>query len=102
TTAAIASSRANARPAVIKVIAIDTSDHPVDVAPKGPSVGDRDLGTERLVNALAQFGKPKGSTVGSEISSLFVTGPKSFNVVLVSKLPGGLIRAEGPVEMTGG
>lgn len=93
-------SRPVAPPSLIKLMSVDTSEHPVDVAPKGPSLGDRDTGTAQLTNVQRQLGKPKGAVVGSDSYSIVQTGPKSFTAHVTAKLLGGQLFASGPLVLT--
>jgi hypothetical protein len=86
-----------ASPTTIAVISIDTSEHSSDVSPKGTSVGDVYSGTTRLVNERAQFGKPKGASVGTARNSLRVISarPVRFYGEIFTRLPGGTVHAKG-------
>lgn len=49
----------------------------VDRPPKGePNKGDVEWAKSILSNAVPQFGKPKGATVGSDIATLTVSWPR--------------------------
>jgi hypothetical protein len=54
---AVPAAPAASPPKVIKLVSLGTSDTFHDAKPKGPSAGDTDIATSRLVNAVAQFGK---------------------------------------------
>ena len=73
-----------------------------DKAPKGtPSKGDVFSMKSVLRNAVAQFGRPKGAVVGSDVAvlTLLSTPRVRFNVTV--KLPGGTIRAGGVIGAVG-
>jgi hypothetical protein len=88
-------------PKVIKLVSIGTSDKAVDAKPKGPSAGDTDVATSRLVNAAAQFGKPRGAVVGNDYSKQVLTSAKSGRVTGWAKLPGGKLTINGPIKVFG-
>lgn len=93
---AVASPAAGATPpSVIRVISITTSESSVDKPPRKASAGDRELSTSRLVNARAQFGKPKGAVIGSDRFTMTLTSAKVARVAGVAKLPGGAISFSG-------
>ena len=108
---AVTAARA-ARVVVIKVksVGIAGTYTVKDVTPKGPSKGDRYFGRDHLVNTAPQFGRKVGAVVGTDWSTLTLTGAKTGCVNGVAELPGGTIRFEGcgrlgvnvPVPVTGG
>ncbi len=87
-----------AGPATIALISVTTSSTATDRAPKGPSRGDRYVTASRLVNARPQFGKKKGTVVGSDRGTITLTGARSARVNAVATLPGGTIRVRGPLQ----
>ena len=61
-----------------------------------PSKGDVVRGTSVLKNAAPQFGKPKGTVVGSDVYSMTITrAPYRVSVSVKVKLPDGTIQAKG-------
>jgi hypothetical protein len=88
-------------PSVIRLVSTTTSASHADVKPKGPSARDRDTSTSRLVNQLAQFGKPKGAIVGSDRGTVTYTGAHSATLRAVTRLPGGTLIVRGPVRPIG-
>jgi hypothetical protein len=93
--AVLSPTAAAAPPAVIRLVSITTSESSVDVPPRKASTGDRALSTSRLLNARAQFGKPKGAVVGSDHSTMTLTSATSAHLKVVAKLPGGTITVSG-------
>jgi hypothetical protein len=75
----------------------------VDRAPKQEiNKGDVLWAKSILRNAIAQFGKPKGAIVGSDISTYTVVSitPGVGDEKVTATLPGGTIRAAGRVRET--
>ena len=75
----------------------------VDHAPKGyPNKGDVVRETSTLRNAVAQFGRPKGATVGSDvwITTIVIPPFGRVDVKAATTVPGGTIRAVGTVTAT--
>ena len=75
----------------------------VDHAPKGyPNKGDVVRETSTLRNAVAQFGRPKGATVGSDvwITTIVIPPFGKADVKAATTIPGGTIRAVGTVTAT--
>ena len=100
--AAVASPGASAAaPTLIRLVSITTSESSVDLPPRKASSGDRQLFTSRLVNAQAQFGKPKGAVVGSDRGTMRLTSATSAHLQTVAKLPGGTITVSGPLRAAG-
>jgi len=71
-----------------------------DVAPKTLrqgllSRGDTISGTSVLRNQIAQFGKPKGTIVGSDSFSITVTSPPRARVKVTVHLPAGTLDVAG-------
>jgi hypothetical protein len=87
---------------VIQLLSTTTSEHLVDVAPKGASAGDRDQSTSQLRNAVAQFGKPKGAVVGSDSASQVLTSARSGTESGTTTLPGGVLKVKGVVRILRG
>ena len=99
--AAAGTAQAASPPAVIRLVSTTTSYSSTDKVPKGTSAGDRQVFTSRLRNATAQFGKPKGAVVGSDRSTLVVTGSSKARMQTVAKLPGGTITVSGLLRAAG-
>jgi hypothetical protein len=83
---------------MIRLVSITTSESSVDVPPRNASVGDREMFASRLLNARAQFGKPKGAVVGSDHGTMRLTSATSAHLQTVVKLPGGTITVSGLVR----
>jgi hypothetical protein len=83
---------------LIKLVSITTSERDNDVPPKGVSIGDSEFSTSRLVNAVPQFGKPKGAVVGSDQSTTTLRSASMARVEGVTKLPGGSLVIYGTVR----
>src|SRR5262245_46520715 len=69
-----------------------------DTAPKGTAnTGDKIWDKSRLRNAVAQFGRPKGALVGSDVAvnTILSIEPARAKVAGTATLPGGKIRLEG-------
>ena len=66
--------------------------------PRNASVGDRQLFASRLLNALPQFGKPKGPGVGSDRGTMRLTSATSAHLMTVVKLPGVTITVSGVLQ----
>lgn len=67
-----------------------------DLAPKGaPNKGDSISGTSILRNEVAQFGKPKGTRVGTDSFVFTLTSASRGQIKVTTKLPGGTLRSEG-------
>lgn len=93
--AAAERSRTAAPPTVIRLISVTTKSSDTDKSPKGPSKGDRSTASSRLVNAVAQFGKPSGATVGSDSGVFTVTSATTIHANGTARLPGGTLRFRG-------
>jgi hypothetical protein len=83
------------RTVVIRLTSITTSLTPHDVAPAGLSTGDRYVARSRLLNLVAQFGRPKGAVVGGDRGTLTVVSRTAARSVGVATLPGGTISFRG-------
>jgi hypothetical protein len=84
---------------VIQLVSITTADRINDVAPKGPSKGDTEFTTSRLLNAVPQFGKRRGAAVGSDRGTLTFQSGRSVTINGVAKLPGGTLVVHGKVRI---
>ena len=72
----------------------------VDRAPKGKaSKGDKQWAMSVLRNAVAQFDRPKGAVVGSDVGTLTVVSvtPPRVDLKVTVRLPGGTLRAAGRI-----
>ncbi len=58
--------------------------------------------TSRLLNARAQFGKPKGAVIGSDRSTMLLTSATRARLKTVAKLPGGTLTVNGMLTAAGG
>ncbi len=90
-----------AAPSVIRLVSITTSESSIDLPPRKASVGDRQLFTSKLLNARAQFGKPKGAVVGSDRGTVTLTSAMRANLRTVVKLPGGTLTVSGLLRVAG-
>ena len=88
-------------PSVIRLVSITTSFSSVDVPPRTASAGDRQVFTSRLLNARAQFGKPKGAVVGSDRGTMRLTSATSAHLKTVARLTGGTITVSGRLRSAG-
>jgi hypothetical protein len=94
-----ASASSAAPPTLIRLVSVTTSAKESDRLPKGPSTGDTVRETSRLLNEVAQFGKPARAAVGSDSAvQQLRLGPKSITVDGVAKLPGGTLLFRGKAE----
>lgn len=69
-----------------------------DQNPPAGIVGDVVTGTDRLRNAVPQFGKPKGAAVGRSRYRTLFESLAVASVEVRSTLPGGTIRARGRAD----
>jgi Dirigent-like protein len=76
-------------------VGISVVDH--DKAPKGASRGDTIVYHDKLLNAVAQFGKAKGATVGSDHGTMTFTSPHAARFEGLAQLPGGTLTLDGKV-----
>jgi hypothetical protein len=90
---------ASAETLTIQVMSIAVKVTPIDVRPKGTSAGDRVIQRNKLVNAVRQFGKTRGTHVGSDNGTVTFTGPHSERYDGVTRLPGGTLRVRGEVRL---
>ncbi len=68
-----------------------------NVGPHGASKGDTVTYRDRLVNAAAQFGRKRGSPVGSDSGKLTFTGAHTATFSGRATLPGGTLTLAGSV-----
>jgi len=99
-----AARHANSSTMTIRLISITTTYKVlVDRAPKQEiNKGDVLWAKSILRNAVAQFGRPKGAIVGSDISTYTVVSitPGVGDEKVTATLPGGTLRAAGRVRET--
>ncbi len=86
----------------IRVTSVTTKLTNHNVGPKGTSRGDTVTTTDRLLNAAPQFGRKKGSAVGTDAGTLTFTGPHTATFLGHTTLPGGTLILAGPVYTTQG
>jgi autotransporter-associated beta strand protein len=91
--ATLPAAAASTRTIVVTSIAVKVVTH--DVAPKGASKGDTVVYRDRLVNAKAQFGKKKGTSVGTDSGTLTFTGAHTATYSGTTRLPGGTLILSG-------
>ncbi len=84
---------------VISLVSITTSDAFLDKPPKGPSVGDTETSSSRLLNAVKQFGKAKGAVVGKDQGTIRVVGGATAVAKITTRLPGGTLQLAGHIEI---
>ena len=82
---------------VIRVVSTATSVRTHDVAPKGPSAGDYVVLDDRLTNAVRQFGKRKGASVGSDHAVERLVPGGGLTIDGLARFPGGTVRFRGRV-----
>jgi hypothetical protein len=73
----------------------------LDRAPKHtPTKGDKVWEKSRLRNDVAQFGRPKGALVGSDVgvNTILSNNPPRAKVTGIVTLPGGTMRFEGTLN----
>jgi hypothetical protein len=86
----------------IKVVSVLNGYGQTDVEPKGLSAGDRIKMTDRLYNAVPQFGKAKGALVGSDSATLTtLNGAQTAAFRGVARIPGGTVAVRGVVTLAG-
>ena len=84
---------------VINVISVSVKGTPTrkDKPPKGASRGDTVTFRDSLLNAAAQFGKPKGVKVGTDGGTMTFTSRTSAEFKGLATLPGGTVTLNGKV-----
>ena len=92
-------SQADSRSMTVRLISITTQFKMLkDQAPKRePNRGDVIWAKSTLRNEVAQFGRPKGAVVGSDVSTYTVVSATKGDVTVTAKLPGGTLRAAGRI-----
>jgi hypothetical protein len=99
--APLAAQAAEQRTVVIRVTSVSVKLTTADRPPKGASKGDTVHFTDSLVNAAAQFGKPKGAKVGTDSGTMTFLGPSSARFDGRAVLPGGTLRLRGALASAG-
>jgi hypothetical protein len=91
---------AAARPeaTVIRVVSVATATKTHQASPKRPTKGDYVIVDDRLVNAVAQFGKKKGALVGTDHAVETNIGGNRVTIDGFARLPGGTIRFKGELK----
>jgi hypothetical protein len=89
-----------ARSFTIRVYVTEVTQSIKDVPPKTLGVfeytrGDTIRGTETLRNAVRQFGKPKGTDVGSDRYVITAVAYQRIRVDFVTNFPGGTVHSHG-------
>jgi hypothetical protein len=94
-----AARNSESRTMTIRLISVTTqSKMLVDRAPKNSfSIGDVIWAKSTMRNQVAQFGRPKGSLVGTDVATFTLVSSAKGDVKLTTKLPGGALRAAGRV-----
>jgi hypothetical protein len=86
----------------IKVTSVTVSLVAHDVKPKGASKGDTVVSRDRLLNAVRQFGKPKGARVGSDSATVTLTSAGAAVIAGHASLPGGTVTLSGEITPLAG
>jgi hypothetical protein len=89
---------AQAENLTIQVTSVVVKVTSVDKKPKGTSKGDRVRQRNRLINTVAQFGKPKGARVGTDEGTITFTSAHTERYDGIARLPDGTIRIKGEVR----
>lgn len=79
-------------------VSVKSNDHP----PKGASKGDTIVQHDRLLNAVAQFGRKKGAAVGSDRGTMTFTSKRTARFKGVVVLPKGTLTLNGKVTAAQG
>jgi hypothetical protein len=90
---------ARAETLTIQVTSVVVKVTSVDKRPKGTSAGDRVIQRNRLLNTVRQFGKAKGTHVGSDEGTVTFTSAHSERFDGVTRLPGGTLHVKGAVRL---
>lgn len=97
---AAATTPSGARTMTIRVLATVTTARPVDLPPRNVhNKGDRVFVQSTLRNAVPQFGRPKGSIVGIDYSTITYLSPRERLVSVQITLPGGGLRLRGKIRV---
>ena len=91
------------RSVTIRVLATVTKAQPVDLPPRNVvNEGDRILVESQLKNAVPQFGRPKGSIIGVDYSTITYVSQTERLVNVQITLPGGGLQLRGSIPVEGG
>ena len=86
--------------ATIRVLATVTTARPVDLPPRNvQNKGDRVFVESQLTNAIPQFGRPKGSIIGQDYSTITYLSPTQRLVNVQITLPGGGLHLRGTLKV---
>ena len=84
----------------IRVLATVTTARPVDLPPRNvQNKGDRVFVESQLTNAIPQFGRPKGSIIGQDYSTITYLSPTQRLVNVQITLPGGGLHLRGTLKV---
>jgi hypothetical protein len=93
-------STTGARSVTIRVLATVTTARPVDLPPRNvQNKGDRVFVESQLTNAVPQFGRPKGSIIGQDYSTITYLTPTERLVNVQITLPGGGLHLRGKLKV---
>jgi hypothetical protein len=98
---AAASDAAAPKSVTIRVVVKEVTQSIKDVPPRTFALeheytkGDTIRGTELLRNAVRQFDKPKGATVGTDRYVITAVALQKIRVDFVTRFPGGTVHAHG-------
>jgi hypothetical protein len=85
----------------IRVLATVTTARPVDLPPRNvQNKGDRVFVESQLTNAVPQFGRPKGSIIGQDYSTITYLSPTERLVNVQITLPGGGLHLRGTLNVS--
>ena len=87
---------AQAESLTIQVTSIVVKVDSIDKRPKGASKGDRIVYRDRLLNTVRQFGKARGTHVGTDRGTMTFTSANTARFDGSATLPGGTVRIKGP------
>jgi len=88
------------RSVTIRVLATVTTARPVDLPPRNvQNKGDRVFVESQLTNAVPQFGRPKGSIIGQDYSTITWLSPTERLVNVQITLPGGGLHLRGTLRV---
>jgi hypothetical protein len=83
----------------IRVTSVTIKDVAHDLKPKGPSKGDTVTYSDRLVNAVAQFGRKRGAAVGRDTAVVTLSSTSAATIRGRTSLPGGTITLSGSITL---
>lgn len=100
TSAGETTSTTGPRSMTIRVLATVTTARPVDLPPRNvQNKGDRVFVESQLTNAVPQFGRPKGSIIGQDYSTITYLSPTERLVNVQITLPGGGLHLRGKLRV---